>query len=172
MKTLRTTLMATAMCLVAGTAWAQNPTDPQIAHIAYTAGTIDIKAAKQALAKSRNPEVRKFAMEMVREHTAVNGKALALVKKLHVTPENNPTSMGLAQGAAAKYRELAMLRGAAFDKAYAANELAYHQTVNGALRTTLIPSASNPELRALLETGLQIFQAHQEHANMLNNLMM
>jgi predicted outer membrane protein len=36
------------------------PTDPQIAHIAYTAGEIDIKAAKQALAKSRNKEVRAF----------------------------------------------------------------------------------------------------------------
>ena len=29
--------------------------DAQIAHIAYTAGEIDIAAAKQALAKSQNP---------------------------------------------------------------------------------------------------------------------
>jgi putative membrane protein len=36
--------------------------------------------------------------------------------------------------------------------------------VNDALDTTLIPSASNPELKSLLESGLKIFQAHQQHA--------
>jgi putative membrane protein len=36
--------------------------------------------------------------------------------------------------------------------------------VNGALETTLIPSASNPELKSLLETGLKIFEGHQQHA--------
>jgi putative membrane protein len=59
---------------------------------------------------------------------------------------------------------LAKLRGAAFDRAYADNEVAYHKTVNGALETTLIPSASNAELKNLLETGLKIFQGHEQHA--------
>ena len=31
---------------------AAKPTDPQIAHIAYTAGVIDIAAAKQAMTKA------------------------------------------------------------------------------------------------------------------------
>ena len=35
---------------------------------------------------------------------------------------------------------------------------------NGALEKTLIPSASNPELKSLLETGLKIFQGHEQHA--------
>jgi predicted outer membrane protein len=43
-------------------------------------------------------------------------------------------------------------------------EVAYHKTVNGALEATLIPSASNPELKSLLQTGLKIFQGHQQHA--------
>ena len=68
---------------------------PSVAHIAYTAGEIDIEAAKQALAKSRNKEVRAFAQQMVRDHTAVNKQALALVKKLKVTPEDNDTSRSL-----------------------------------------------------------------------------
>src|SRR3546814_4781015 len=46
---------------------AAKPSDAQIAHIAYTAGQIDIDAGKQALAKSKNPTVRAFAEEMVRE---------------------------------------------------------------------------------------------------------
>jgi putative membrane protein len=36
--------------------------------------------------------------------------------------------------------------------------------VNGALESTLIPSASNAELKSLLLTGLKIFQGHQQHA--------
>jgi putative membrane protein len=143
------------------------PTDPQIAHIAYTADTIDITAGKQALARSHNRAVRQFAEEMVRDHTAVNGKALALVKKLHVTPEANPTSAGLAKQGKATLAKLSHLKGHAFDRAYVANEVAYHKTVNGALESTLIPSAKNGELKSLLETGLTLFREHQMHAENL-----
>ena len=38
------------------------------------------------------------------------------------------------------------------------------KAVNGALETLLIPSASNAELKSLLQTGLKIFQGHQQHA--------
>jgi putative membrane protein len=139
-------------------------TDPQIAHIAYTAGVIDVTAGKQALSKASNKEVKAFAENMVRDHEAVNKLALDLVKKLNVTPEDNDTSKGLSKQAADKSAELSKLSGAAFDKAYVANEIAYHKAVNGALETQLIPSANNPELKSLLQTGLKIFQGHEQHA--------
>ena len=156
-------ILALATPAVAATA----PTDPQIAHIAYTAGNLDIAAAKQALARSHNKTVRGFAQEMIRDHQAVNVKALALVKKLHVTPEANPTSTGLTKQADATRARLAHLRGAAFDRAYLVNEVAYHKTVNGALESTLIPSAKNGELKSLLQTGLTLFREHQKHAEHL-----
>jgi putative membrane protein len=142
-------------------------TDPQIAHIAYTAGQIDIAAGELALKKSKNKAVHGFAAEMVRDHAAVNEKALALVKKLNVTPEDNPTSKALLDQAKKTKASLSKLSGKAFDQAYAKNEVAYHKTVNGALETTLIPSASNDELKDLLGTGLKIFQGHQQHAEHL-----
>lgn len=160
--------MAALVLLIVGNApaWAQSakPTDPQIAHIAYTAGAIDIANAQLALKKSKNSEVRSFAEDMVRDHTAVNDKALALVKKLGVTPQDNPTSQALVRQANAERAKLAKLNGAAFNKAYAKNEVAYHKAVDNALETTLIPSAQNPELKSLLQTGLQIFQGHEQHA--------
>ena len=162
--------IAAAALLASGAsaaAWAAGPTDPQIAHIAYTADALDIAAGKQALARSHNKTVRTFASEMVRDHAAVNVKALALVKKLHVTPEANPTSTALSKQAAATLRKLSHLHGRSFDRAYAANELAYHKTVNGALAGTLIPSARNGELKSLLETGLTLFREHQTHAEHL-----
>jgi len=157
-------ICAAALVVVAAAAAAAAPTDPQIAHIAYTAGNIDIAAGKQALAKSHNKAVRSFAEEMVRDHTAVNDKALALVKRLHVTPEANPTSASLSKQADATLKRLSRLKGAAFDRAYVDNEVAYHKTVNGALATTLIPNAKNAELKSLLETGLTLFREHQAHA--------
>lgn len=167
--TIKTALFgAAALIGLAGPAIAADaPSDPQIAHIAYTAGTIDIAAGKLALARSHNRSVRAFAQEMVRDHQAVNAKALALVHKLHVTPEENATSAGLSKQAAATKARLMRLRGAAFDRAYAQNEVEYHKTVNGALSSTLIPSAKNGELKSLLQTGLTLFQEHQAHAEHL-----
>lgn len=158
--------------IIAGAIGAQalaesGPNDAEIAHIAYTAGQIDIDAAKQALAKSHNAQVRDFASTMLRDHQAVNVQALALVKKLGVTPADNGTSQVLAKQAASAHDQLARLNGAAFDHAYIANEAAYHGTVNGALKTTLIPAADNSELKSLLEAGLQLFSEHQAHAEQL-----
>jgi len=159
--------VAAVLTLAASAARAQAPNDAQIAHIAYTAGTIDVAAGKQALAKSQTKAVRDFAQEMVRDHAAVNDQALALVKKLGVTPQDNPTSQALSKDAAAKLASNARLSGAAFDKAYLTNEVAYHKTVNAALSKTLIPNAKNAELKSLLQTGLKLFTEHQTHAEHL-----
>jgi len=164
---LASVAFALALAPAAAFSQAAKPTDPQIAHIAYTAGEIDIAAGKQALKVSKNAQVRSFAEEMVRDHTAVNDQALALVKKLHVTPQDNPTSQALKKKADAQLASQAKLSGAAFDRAYAANEVAYHKTVNSALQKTLIPDAKNAELKSLLQTGLKLFTEHQHHAEEL-----
>jgi putative membrane protein len=162
-----TTLGALVIGCAAAQAQSAKPNDAQIAHIAYTAGVIDIKSAQLALEKSKNKDVRTFAEDMVRDHKAVNDQALALVKKLNVTPQDNDTSKALTKQAADKETTLKGLNGAAFDKAYADNEVAYHKAVDGALQTTLIPSASNAELKDLLSTGLKIFEGHEQHAEHL-----
>jgi putative membrane protein len=158
---------ALALALPLAAFAADKPSDAQIAHIAYTAGNIDIAAGKQAIAKASSPQVKAFAQEMVRDHAAVNDKALALVKQLKVTPQDNPTSQALSAQAAKEMKTLGALNGAAFDKAYVANEVAYHKTVNSALAGTLIPDARNAQLKSLLETGLKLFKEHQMHAEHL-----
>ena len=166
----RFAMIGGAACLaLAGLVQAQDsgPTDAQIAHIAYTAGQLDIEAARQALDRAHNDEVRAFAQTMLRDHQAVNEQALALVQRLGVTPEGNSTSTALASQAAAERQRLGGLDGAAFDRAYIEREAAYHAAVNGALSGTLIPAADNAELKALLEAGLSLFTAHQQHAEAL-----
>ncbi|OQW50391.1 MAG: hypothetical protein A4S09_00950 [Proteobacteria bacterium SG_bin7] len=154
-----------ALSLLATTGFSQTegPTDPQIAHIVVTANTIDIEAGKLA-EKSKNKEIRDFAKLMITDHTAVNKQATALAKKLNVTPEDNDTSKALRKGADENVANLKTLKGAAFDKAYADHEVAYHQQVLDAIDKALIPNAKNAELKALLEKTRPAIAAHLEHA--------
>jgi putative membrane protein len=143
---------------------AATPNDAQIAAIVVAANTVDINAGKQAESKTSDKEVRAFAQRMVADHTGVNQQAVALVKKLNVTPEANDTSKMLTQDGAATLARLKGLSGKAFDKAYVDNEVSYHETVLGALDKTLIPSASNSDLKGLLVKVRPAFVEHLEHA--------
>ena len=59
---------------------------------------------------------------------------------------------------------MAALSGSEFDKSYAANELAYHHTVNEVVGTAFIPNVENAELKSLLGAALDTFKAHETHA--------
>jgi len=164
-----TTILSVAALAAFTAAHAQEapPNDAQIAMIAVTADTVDIDAGKQAAAKTQNKEVKEFAETMVRDHTAVNNKAIALAKKLGVTPEESATSKSLKTNGDAELAKQKALTGAAFDKAYVDNEVAYHEAVAGVLDKTLLPNTKNAELKSLLESARPIFVSHLEHAKML-----
>ena len=155
---------AAALALVAGSALAQAPSDAQIASIVVTANQVDIDAGKLAETKAADAKVKAFGKQMVTDHSGVNKQAVALVTKLKVTPEDNPTSKSLQSGGAENVRNLQKLSGAAFDRAYVDHEVAYHQQVLDALDKTLIPSAQNAELKSLLVAVRPAFVAHLEHA--------
>ena len=154
---------------VAGAAFAQSVTDAQIAHIVVTANQVDIDAGKLAAAQGTNPEVKKFGEQMAADHAGVNKSATELVTKLKVTPEENATSRALKAGGEKTVAHLKGLKGAAFDKAYIDNEVAYHQQVLDAVDKTLIPGASNAELKALLVKVRPAFVAHLEHAKKIQS---
>src|SRR5688572_19055737 len=63
--------------------------DPEVAHVAVTANSIDVDLGKLAEARTGNTDVKRFAGMMVRDHAAVNERAAALAGKLGVTPEDN-----------------------------------------------------------------------------------
>lgn len=141
--------------------------DLEIAHVAYTADLIDIRYAHLALAISKNPAIHKFARTMIRDHSAVNEKALALVTKLKVAPQDNFLSRQLNVQADMLVAEMSQLGGAAFDVRYAGNELGYHRAVNSLVEGTFIPNIQNAEVKALFEEALAIFKAHEAHAGMM-----
>ncbi|HEU0052771.1 MAG TPA: DUF4142 domain-containing protein [Longimicrobium sp.] len=144
-------------------------TDPQIAAIVVAANNVDIAAGELAKTKGTDPKVKEFAVRMITDHTGVNQQATALVTKLGVTPEENPTSTQLTQAGEQERQKLQGLSGAAFDKAYIDNEVAYHQTVLDAIDQTLIPGATNAELKALLEQTRPAVAAHLDHAKQVQS---
>ena len=170
MKFRKSTLaVALAIAAFAINAQAAGPTDPQIAAIVVTANQVDINAGKLAEARSTNADIKDFGKMMVTDHTGVNNAAVALVTKLHVTPEDNPTAESLKKGGEENVAHLETLTGSAFDKAYIDHEVAYHEAVINAIDQTLIPNAQNAELKALLVKVRPAFVAHLDHAKMLQS---
>ena len=167
MKT-RILLLSTALAatLGVGQAIAQKPAvnDAQIAQIVVTANTIDIENGRIAVEQSKTASVDEFANLMIKDHTAVNNNATALVTKLGVKPEPSDTSKGLRDAADKEQAKLRGLKGADFDRAYLENEVAYHQQVLGAISDVLIPNAQNAELKKMLIDVKPAFQAHLDHA--------
>ena len=157
-------VVASALLLVPGSAFAQAPNDAQIAHIVVTANQVDIDAGKLAESKGSSKEVKDFGKMMVTDHTGVNKQAQAFAAKLKVKPEDNPTSQSLKQGGDANLKTLRGLQGSGFDKAYIDHEVTYHQNVLDALDKTLIPNAQNAELKDLLVKTRPAFVAHLERA--------
>ena len=148
-------------------AFAESPADLndlEIAHVAYTADNNDIRYAHLALAISKNPKIHKFAQTMIRDHSIVNERALALLKKLGASAQDNFLSQQLNGQADQLVAEMSQLRGAAFDRRYAENELGYHRAVNGLVEDTFIPNIENAEVKSLFKEALAIFRAHEKHA--------
>lgn len=158
-------LLITATTLVS--AQDSAPNDAQIAAIVVAANQVDIEAGKLAQSKAGSKAVKEFARTMVTDHTGVNKAASDLVKKLNVTPEENPTSRSLKENGKKTRARLQQLKGSAFDRAYIDNEVTYHQAVLDAVDQALIPNAKNEELKALLVKVRPAFVAHLDHAKRL-----
>ena len=140
------------------------PNDAQIAQIVLTADSVDVDYGNLAVKKTKNAQVKAFAETMIRDHTSVNNQATALAKKLGMTPEASDTSKSLKSDGEKEIAKLKAMHGAEFDKAYIDNEVAYHESVIGALDKVLLPNAKNAELKNLLESGRPIFVSHLNHA--------
>jgi len=160
-------LVVAAALLLPAAASAQAINDAQIASIVVTANQVDIDAGQVAKSMASSGEVKKFAEQMITDHTGVNKQAVELATKLKVTPQDNATSQSLKAGGEKNVAALKTLKGAAFDKAYIDNEVAYHQAVLDAVDKTLIPGATNADLKALLVKVRPAFVAHLEHAKHL-----
>ena len=162
-------IVLAALLLLPSSVSAQGINDAEIAAIVVTANQVDIDAGKLALSRSSNDKVRAFAQLMIIDHSGVNKAATELITRLKVTPQESPTSQRLKATGEMNLTHLKALTGAAFDHLYIDREFLYHQQVIDALDKTLIPGATNAELKASLIKVRPAFVAHRDHAKSLQS---
>jgi putative membrane protein len=143
--------------------------DAEVASVAVVANQIDISYGEIARERSKNEDVLKFAETMISDHKAVINQAVALVKKLEVTPKDNSVSQKLLADAEKTKKALTSKSGKVFDKAYIDNEVAYHKAVIASVEGLLIPETDNKELKDLLVNVVPALKTHLEHAIMVQN---
>lgn len=139
-------------------------TDPESASVAVTANQIDVRYGQLALKKSKNADVRAFAQTMIKDHNNIINQAVALAKKLNVTPKDNPVTQSLLKGEKDVDARFAKLSGHDFDTAYINNEVAYHAAVIGAVKTVLIPQIQNADLKKMLIDVSPLLEEHLKMA--------
>jgi putative membrane protein len=145
--------------------------DAEIAHVVVTANDVDIEAGNLAKKKAKQEDVHGYAHRMITEHTDVNQQAKDLVKKLNVTPKDNPISQSLKADGKKNLDKLKNLSGKEFDKAYIDGEIALHEKVINAADNKLVPNVKNEELKALLVKVRPSLVSHLEHAQKIKETL-
>jgi putative membrane protein len=140
--------------------------DATIVAIFDQANGYDIQTSKLTLQKSHTKAVRDLAQQFSHDHAAVRQQGRDLAKKLHVTP-TPPKENPLAHDHEQALKALRTKSGAEFDRAYADEEVRYHQAVLDAVSATLLPAITNAELKAFVEKVGPAFQGHLEAAKQL-----
>ena len=139
-------------------------TDGNIVAMILMANKMDVENAKMALDNTKTPAVRAFATQMAADHTAAMKQEDDLADKLGMKPEDNDASRQLETSADATRKTIEESKGPGFDKAYIDNEVVAHQAVLDLLDKTLIPGATNAELKSLLENTRAVVDSHLTHA--------
>jgi len=133
--------------------------DATILAICDQANTADILTGRLAAKYGASEDVRALGRMVATDHVAVQQMGRDLAKKLGVVPTPPEGDTSIADYA----RAVALLqskRGAEFDREYLRYEVAFHQGVIDAVKGTLLPAVSNPELRSLITTVLPGFEHH------------
>jgi putative membrane protein len=133
--------------------------DATIFAIFDQANSADISTGRLGAKNAHSPDVRRLAVMVVTDHQAVQQMARDLAKKLDVfaTPPDNDTSI---EEEAKTISLLQRKSGKDFDAAYLQHEIAFHQGVIDAVKSSLLPAIQSDEFRELVRTVLPGFEHH------------
>jgi putative membrane protein len=135
--------------------------DQQFVQDASEAGATEIEASKLALTNSSDPHVRKFASQMIADHTklARNLDVIAAKRGLSTPPAADAAVIGKLQG----------LKGADFDQAYVGQvALEGHQKAVELFQKES-ESGTDLQLKAAATKALPVIKHHLAMAEQLGN---
>jgi putative membrane protein len=119
-----------------------------------------------AAQKGTSTDVKNFGKMMMGEHHALRQQGQTLAKKLNVTPQPPANDQSESQQKAVHDSLDKTAKGAAWDRAYIAHEVQYHQAVL-ATATKALGAAQNAELKALIQQAAPVIQKHLDRAKQI-----
>ena len=136
-----------------------SPADQQFVQTASQSDATEIAASKIALKNSQDPHVRKFAQQMITDHTKLSHGMAALVSKKGFT--TTPTADSALVG------KLQTLKGKEFDQAYIQKVgLEGHKQAIAAFEKE-IAEGQNADLKKAAQKALPTIKEHYQRAQQL-----
>lgn len=122
----------------------------KIAAVASASNFGEIDPSQLALTMGQSQAVKDFAREMVSAHTQLERQMREMLSAKKVAVEDNALSLQLKRNGPPTLDMLRSKMGAEFDKAYVLQQIESHDMTLMTLDTSLIPSAKDPEMKAML----------------------
>lgn len=143
--------------------------DANILAVIGMANANEIGAGKTAQTKATNGDVRSFANDMVKDHTAMQGDADKVAKAANITPTPPSNASEMKAHASAETDSLkAAAKGNAFDTAYINAQVNDHQMVLDHLKQ-FQSSAQNAQVKDLVTKAIPKVQEHLDHAKQVQS---
>lgn len=125
-------------------------------------GMAEVKLAQLALQKSTNPEVKRFAQQMIEQHSKANQELMGIVNQKGMTP---PMDVGFKYQAG--MMRLMQLSGAEFDRAYLSEAGVNSHLEAAAVYQREASLGLDPELKAFAAKTLPTVQGHLQMASQM-----
>lgn len=152
---------------------ASNYNDAEIAKILTTVNSSEIEMAEIVVKKGQNEKIKEYAQQMVEDHRSNNKKTKRIMVDADMDlNDNSVKSQSLAAMAEVDKKQLEYKEGESLDKEYIEDQIKTHKTVLTDLRQTLIPQASNEDLKEHLEETAKKIEEHLEHAQKLERQLL
>jgi putative membrane protein len=123
---------------------------------------LEIESSRLAMERSRDREVRRFASQMIRDHTRASQRMTAVVRRAGLPP----APMTLSAKHQVMLDQLSATGPESFDSAYAILQAQAHDEAI-ALFTTYAQSGDDPRLADFARRTLPTLQMHANHVQRL-----
>jgi putative membrane protein len=173
---LRLCGIAFAGILIASPAMSQSTASPslsegQIVKYLQTVNHGEITDARMALRRSKDADVKNFAKEMIKDHSANEKTMASLARQLKLKPASSEATTSLMSEAKSGDQELKGAKGTEFDKTYVDAQAKMHGEVADTIQNQLVPAATNDQLKSALSDTLSTVQKHEKMAQDLSGKM-
>lgn len=135
----------------------------KIMHVLVVADKGEIAAAREALKKSSNKEVKSYAQMMLKQHSDNLEKTMVIMKKFNIKPVDSHISSKLEVQGKEALKTLQSLHGTAFDKKYMSDMVQDHKQVLMVL-TNMDKEAKSAAVKDHLDTTIKHVKMHLKKA--------